>query len=256
MAIMTPQEQQVMQARLVVATKQVEERRRMAHRLPEKVWDLVDALRQVAAIREEADDFVRAERLYKEALGHAKIARKPRADVMFSLQSHLGYLYDRLNEPEKAIDAYQQALQASQGQTTADADAAGHAAHTSPGLSRQNHSDFPVADVYFDRSAVRQSPEPVPLRKEAAANGYGVLHYGRENPAKALDMHQRALSLRQASVASAPHVKQQDVRQSCMNLAFVFKTLGDETRASFYSQQAEVVGTEARAMPRFDRVTA
>jgi tetratricopeptide (TPR) repeat protein len=252
MAIMTPQEQQVMQARLVVATKQVEERRRMTHRLPEKVWDLVDALRQVAAIREEADDFARAERLYKEALGHAKTARKPRADVIFSLQSHLGYLYDRLNEPEKAIDAYQQALQASQGQTISDADAA---AHAGPGLSRQNHSDFPVADVYFDRSTVRQLSEPASPRKEAAANGYGVLHYGRENPAKALDMHQRALSLRQASVASAPHVKQQDVRQSCMNLAFVFKTLGDETRASFYSQQAEVASTETHAMPRFDRVT-
>jgi tetratricopeptide (TPR) repeat protein len=246
---MNPKDQQVLNARLTVASKQVEERRRYAHRFPERVWDLIDALKSLASIREEVADFDRAERLYREALGHARSARKPRSEVIFGLQSHLGYLYDRLAEPEKAINAYQQALDLADSTPVTDPEGLG-VVNNNLALLHKNRGEFAQAERRYDIAldALRQSPIEATGPKVASVyNNLGVLHYTAQNPAKALEMHQRALTIREQAAKGNPGLKP-DVRQSFNNLAHVYRTLGDASKADFYARQAEEAGAHLLAL--------
>lgn len=231
-----------LQARLVVATKSVEDRRRIAFRDHARVWDLIDALKSLASIREEAGDFARAECLYREAIAHASSAKVPRPEIMFELQSHLAYLYDRLGQPERAIDAYRQALAIGEAHPLPDPDRIGVVNNNLALLHKQRGDFVQAANRYETALAVFRSHHgEVDLRVASVYNNLGVLHYSASDTATALAMHQRALAIRQELSASLNGAARHDVRQSFTNLSHIYSTLGDEARADFYRQQASAL---------------
>ena len=247
---MKPTMQQIQDARFVLANKRVEERRRTAYREPAKVWELIDSLKELAGLREDQSDWARAEQLYREAIAHARNARHPRPEVTFELQSHLGYLYDRLSEPEKAVTAYRDALELAERNSVADPDGLG-VVNNNLALLHKSRGEFTQAQHRYDHALhyLRATHGEQSPKVASVYNNLGVLHYEARDITRALQLHQRALAIRQQLNLNEHPLAARDLSQSFTNLSHVYRTMGDEGKADFYQKQAAEALAFLNAVP-------
>jgi tetratricopeptide (TPR) repeat protein len=219
-----------LEKQIAAAARAVEEARRVAHRDVTRLGDLVEHINVLAELRQQEGDFRKAESLYREALFRIQDTRQPDAGLTVGVYSLLAYLYDRWGKHKEAAEFYQKALKLGQERGIHDADKVA-TVKNNLAMLHKSMREFDKAQAYYEEALTdfRAAHGPHSPKIASVYNNLGVLFYQNLEVERALDMHLKALKIREE--APTGEVDPGDLSQTYMNLGAVYKALGDFQKA-------------------------
>jgi tetratricopeptide (TPR) repeat protein len=208
----------------------VEEARRIAYRDASRLGDLVENINVLAELRQQEGDFRKAESLYREALYRIQDTKNPDGELTVGVYSLLAYLYDRWGKHAEAAEFYQKALDLGAQLGINDADKVA-TVKNNLAMIHKNMRDLDKASQYYNEALAefRRAHGENSAKVASVYNNLGVLHYQQMEVEKALDMHLKALRIRES--IEARELEPGDLSQSYINLGAVYKALGEFQKA-------------------------
>ena len=219
------------------ASRSVEDARRRAHLDPARLGDLVEQINVLAELRSQEGDFHKAESLYREALSRIQEVKMPDPELLVGVYSLLAYLYDRWSKLEEAAAYYKKALELGEKLGVHDSDKVA-TVKNNLAMIHKNMRDYDGAAKYYHEAAdeFRHLHGENSSCVASVYNNLGVLHYQILEVDRALDMHIKAMRIRE----NLPPADREagDLAQTYTNLGAVYKALGDFQKAQEYVEKA------------------
>jgi tetratricopeptide (TPR) repeat protein len=242
-----------LEKQIAAATRSVEDSRRVVHRDPSRLHELVAHIHVLAELRQQEGDLRKAESLYRDALFRIQDARLSEPGLIFGVHAALAHLYDRWNKPVDAASFYLKALDLAQSGGGLDARKVATLKNNLAVLLK-HAQEFEKAQRYYEEAldGFRGAEGGDSLAVAAVCNNLGVLFYQNLEVERALEMLLASYRIRE--VASPLELDQADLWQTCMNLSGVYKALGDFQSAQKFVEKARMLNlaspTAAFALPR------
>jgi tetratricopeptide (TPR) repeat protein len=240
-----------LEKQIAAASRGVEEARRIAHRDPARLADLVEQIHSLAELRQQEGDFRKAESLYREALFRVQDARTPDPNLTVGIYSLMAYLYDRWGKPKEAVEFYQKALTLGQERGVRDPNKVATMKNNLAMLYK-NMREYDKAQACYEDALAgfRAAHGPDSPMIASVYNNLGVLLYQNLEVERALDMHLQALRIREATPPS--ELDAGELSQTYVNLGAVYKALGDFQKAHEYMEKARnlTVARPGEDLPR------
>lgn len=226
-----------LEKQIASAARSVEEARRIAYRDPARLGDLVEHINVLAELRQQEGDFRKAESLYREALFRIQDSRVPDAELTVGVYSLLAYLYDRWGKHQEAADFYLKALNLGEQLGVHDSDKVA-TVKNNLAMLHKNMRDFDKAQAYYEEALAefRSTHGDHSAKVASVYNNLGVLFYQNLEVERALDMHLKALRIREE--LQPTDLDAGDLSQTYINLGAVYKALGDFQKAHDYVEKA------------------
>jgi tetratricopeptide (TPR) repeat protein len=227
-----------LEKQIAAATRSVEDSRRVVHRDPSRLHELVGHIHVLAELRQQEGDLRKAESLYRDALFRIQDARLREARLIFGVYAALAHLYDRWNKPVDAAAFYRKALDLSQLGGHLDARKVATLKNNLAVLHKRAQEYESAQRCYEEALAECRAAEGEDsLAVAAVCNNLGLLFYQNLDVERALEMHLASLRIREHAAPSA-EFDWADLWQTCMNLANVYKALGDFQNAQKFVDKA------------------
>lgn len=229
-----------LERQIASAARSVEEARRIAYRDPSRLGDLVEHINVLAELRQQEGDFRKAESLYREALYRIQDTKAPDKELTVGVYSLLAYLYDRWGKHAEAADFYKKALDLGEQLGVNDSDKVA-TVKNNLAMIYKNMRDLDRASKYYGEALeeFRRAHGDASPKVASVYNNLGVLYYQNMEVEKALDMHLRALRIREH--ADAKELEPGDLSQSYINLGAVYKALGEFQKAHECVEKARAI---------------
>ncbi|MBK8095240.1 MAG: tetratricopeptide repeat protein [Verrucomicrobiaceae bacterium] len=212
------------------ASRSVEEARRIAYHDTSRIGALVEQISVLADLRQKEGDFRKAESLYREALFRAQESRKTDYELQVGILSLLAHLYDRWGKTDQSLEFYEKALHISETRGL-DGGEASAIIKNNLAMIYKHRRDYEKAERCYQESlhAFQKLEGEHSSRVASLYNNLGVLYYAQLEIDRALEMHEKALAIRQHNPVGP--IDPADLSQTYINLAAVYKATGDFKRA-------------------------
>ena len=235
----------------------MEEARRNAYRDHTRLGDLVEHINVLAELRQQEGDFRKAESLYREALFRIGDSKAPDAELTVGVYSLLAYLYDRWGKLQEAAGFYQKALDLSEELGVHDSDKVA-TVKNNLAMIYKGMKDLDRAAQYYDEALeeFRRIYGERSAKVASVYNNLGVLYYQNLEVERALDMHLKALRIRES--LETQELEPGDLSQTYINLGAAYKALGDFQKAHECVEKARSIsaGVKGDALPARRRSAA
>jgi tetratricopeptide (TPR) repeat protein len=246
-----------LEKQIASAARSVEDARRNAHRDVSRLGELVDHISVLADLRQQEGDFRKAESLYREALFRIQDTKKPDPELTVGVYSLLAYLYDRWGKHNEAAEFYQKALKLGDDLGVQDPDKIATVKNNLAMIHKNMRQNEKAVQCYEDAlDGFRKAHGEQSSKVASVYNNLGVLHYQNMEVERALEMHLKALSIREN--LRGPDAAPGDLSQTYINLAAVYKALGDFQMAHECVEKARQIssGVHSEAGPTRRRSAA
>lgn len=213
----------------------VESARRQAGKDDAHLPQLLEALRELAAVRISAEDHDGAALVYREAftLARGSILVSPRLIAL--LKSELAGVLDVQGRTEEAIPLYQDAVEIFESPSVNEPLLAAQL-RNNLGMIFKGRESLEMAEEHylvaldvFDNAYGKES-----LEVASIYNNIGALYHAAGHLDRALEMQLTALELREHLEGKDSH----DVGQSLSNVAAAYHALGKPRKAEKFAQKA------------------
>jgi Tfp pilus assembly protein PilF len=156
---------------------------------------------------------------------------------MFGVCSVLAYLYDRWGKHKEAADFYRKALDLSQQSGPWDPEKVATMQNNLAMLLKKQQ-EYDRAQGYYEEALAgfRVAHGNDGLSVASVCNNLGILFYQNLEEERAREMYLEALRILEQARRSEAHPA--ELRQTCMNLAAVYKALGDFQNAQNFVERA------------------
>ena len=217
--------------------------RRLAHRDASHLPDLVDALCELAKFRSRKGDPGRAERLYREALGHCAESPEPvPPELLYRINSLLAYHFDSQEKSADAIQHYERALAITERCNLLEPIQLA-VVHNNLAMLYKKEENFEQAESSYRAAlAIFSEHYTMDARIASVHNNLGVLYYSQHAFDRSRECHLQALNIRRRIYGEGGF--HYDLGQSYNNLAAVHKAMGDYQTASAYFKKVEALGED------------
>ena len=228
-----------LERQIAAATRAVDDARRVAHRDPSRMGELVEHINVLAELRQQEGNFTKAESLYREALFRIQDVKSPDPALQVGVYSLLAYLYDRWGRLKEAADFYRKALELGAKHGLQDSTEVA-TVKNNLAVIHKGMKDFDRAEQYYTEALeeFRRLHGEESAEVASVYNNLGVLHYQNMNLERAHDMHLKALRIRESLAREGSPA---DLAQTCINLGAVFKSLGDFEKAHGLVERARSI---------------
>jgi tetratricopeptide (TPR) repeat protein len=227
------------------ATRSVEEFRRVAHRDPVRLGELVDQIYVLGELRQQEGDLRKAESLYREALFRIQETRPPDATLLFGVCSVLAHLYDRWGKSKEAAEFYRQALDVARQPAVQERKRVATMKNNLAVLLKNQRAYDEAQTLYEEALAdFRAAEGDDSLSVASVCHNLGALFYQNLEVDRALELHLAALRIREQ--APRADLDPAELWQSCMSLAAVYKALGDFQNAERFVAKASGLDVPSR----------
>lgn len=233
---------QTLQSQIADAARHVEEARRAAYHNPQQLKHLVEQISVLADLRQQEGNYDKAESLYREAMFRVRDLQIPNPQLLSGINSLLAYLYDRWGKQDLAIQFYQEALAISKTMGESDPGETG-TLKNNLAMIFKTQGRFGDAETHYLEAldCIQKADGDGSARVASVYNNLGVLYYSEMDAERALSMHEKALQIRRK--LPPEEVEPGDVSQSYINLAAVYKAIGNFREAEENLDQASQLRT-------------
>jgi len=235
-----------LEKQIASAARSVDEARRDAHRDVSRLGELVERINVLAELRQQEGDFRKAESLYREALFRIQETKKADPELVVGVYSLIAYLYDRWGKHEEAVGHYQTALKMGGQLGVMDGDKTATVKNNLAMLYKNMRRMDEARQCYAEAlDGFRKAYGENSAKVASVYNNLGVLYYQSMEIEPALDMHVKALRIRES--LTGKEFSAGDLSQTYINLAAVYKALGDFQKAQDCIENAREVSAGAAA---------